>query len=65
MLKHCNDEPEATLKGAPVHVLKKLRVNVPQVPSHANRPDLSAAEACAAARQLQRKFSEYFETIAP
>ena len=32
VLKHCHDEPEATLKGAPVHVLEKLRVNVPQVP---------------------------------
>ena len=49
-----NDEPEATLKGAALYVLEKLDVSLPQVPlTQIIRPNPSAAEAYAAARQRQ------------
>jgi sugar (pentulose or hexulose) kinase len=57
-----NDEPEATLKRAAVYVLEKLDVSVPQIPlTQIIRPNPSASEAYAAARQRQRKLAEHFE----
>ena len=57
-----NDEPEATLKGAALYVLEKLDVSLPQVPlTQIIRPNPSAVEAYAAARQRQRKLAEHFE----
>jgi sugar (pentulose or hexulose) kinase len=56
-----NDEPEATLKRAAVYVLEKLDVSVPQMLTQIIRPNPSAAEAYAAARQRQQKLAEHFE----
>jgi gluconokinase len=57
-----NDEPEATLKGAALYVLEKLDVSLPQVPlTQIIRPNPSAAEAYAAARQRHQKLAEHFE----